>query len=143
MPNSLTRRCLTLAVWAMWLAIPARHAIAADATIYTLEVSDVSAKVGEATTMVARLKLREGYRILHAYNNRVGQLSSFDNAVEFDRKAFPGADQDGVLVFNISLRPTKPGKHPINGVLRFGYMQGSEEMAMISVPVIASVVGEN
>jgi hypothetical protein len=139
----MMRRRVALGLAAALLALSIPLARADETKVYSLEVSDVSAKVGEPVVMVARLKLNEGYRILHAYNNRVGQLSAYDNAVEFARKAFPGADQDGVLVFAIDVKPTKPGKHPINGVLRFGYMHGTDDMAMISVPVIANVIGEN
>jgi hypothetical protein len=108
---------------------------------YTLEVHDVVAKVGEPAVLSARLTVREGLRILHAYNNRLVQLSSFDDGVAFDGKMVPGTDEDGTLVFSVGVRPTKPGKHAINGVVRFGYIEGTDDMAMISVPVIANVTG--
>lgn len=126
------------------LAIGAGMRAAADEPpVYTLEVSDVAAKVGENTVLLARLKLHEGYRILHAYNNRGGQFSSLDDSVAFERRSVPGTDEDGTLVFAISVRPTSPGSHPINGVLRFGYLHGDDTMAMISVPLMANVVGTN
>jgi hypothetical protein len=39
------------------------------------------------------------------------------------------------------LRVTKPGKHPINGLFRVGYIHGTDEIAMVSLRLIASVTG--
>lgn len=111
--------------------------------IYTLEVSDVTAKVGEPAVMTARLKLHDGYQVLHAYSHHVSQLSSYDDGVAFDHKWVTAADQDGTLVFAIDVRSTKPGSHPINGVLRFGYIESGDQMSMISVPLMAKVIGTN
>ncbi len=44
-------------------------------------------------------------------------------------------------MFRVGVRSTKPGKHAITGVVRFGYIEGTDDMAMISVPVIANVIG--
>ena len=52
----------------------------------------------------------------------------------------PTLDEDA-LVFEVPLRATKPGKHPINGVFRVGYIHGTDEMSMVSVPLIANVTG--
>ena len=38
-------------------------------------------------------------------------------------------------------KATKPGKHPINGLIRVGYIHGTDEMAMVSMPLVASVTG--
>ncbi len=84
---------------------------------------------------------REGYRILDGYNHRIIMLSSFDDDVKFARKVVPGTLQDGALVFAIGVTPTAPGSHAINGVIRVGYILGKEEMAMVSMPLIAHVVG--
>lgn len=109
---------------------------------YVTTVSDVTAKVGEHTVLRATLRPREGYRILKAYVNHVGQLSSSDGDVAFDHKVFNATPADGALVFEIGLTPTKAGKHPINGVFRVGYIQDSEgDMAMVSIPLIANVTG--
>lgn len=123
----------------MSTAVPV--ALADEIPGYTVEVSDVTAKVGEPTVMRATLRPKEGARIMHGYANRVGQLSSFDDGVAFDSKTFPGTDQNGAMVFNITLHPTKPGTHPINGVFRIGYLEGTDYMAMISVPLVAKVTG--
>jgi hypothetical protein len=110
---------------------------------YTVEVHDVTAKVGEHAVMLVALRPWQGYRILEGYNNRVGQLSSFDDGVAFERKTVRGTIRNGTLVFAIDVQPTKPGKHPINGVFRVGYIEGEDAMSMISVPLIASVVGSD
>jgi hypothetical protein len=117
------------------------RAVAEESVAYVVEVNDVTAKVGEPTVMRATLRVRDGYRILTGYNNRVIALSSFDDGVAFDSKMVPATVQEGALVFAVPLRVTKPGKHPINGIFRVGYIQGTEEMAMVSVRLIASVTG--
>lgn len=137
------RRAMTLAA-ALLGALAVSHGQPANAENdhpYSVEVSDVTAKVGDHAVMVATLRLRDGYRILEAYNNRVMQLSSFDDGVAFERKVVDAVIRDGTLVFAVSLRATKPGRHPINGVLRFGYIEGGDTMMMVSVPLIANVIG--
>lgn len=116
-------------------------AIADEPDAYALDVSDVAAKVGEPAVMRATLHIRDGYRILTAYNNRVIKLSSWDDGVAFDREVVQAELHDDALVFTIKLRATKPGKHPINGLFRVGYIQGTDIMAMVSVRLIANVTG--
>jgi hypothetical protein len=116
-------------------------AVAEEPAAYSLEVSDITAKVGEPAVMRATLRIRDGYRILNAYNNRVIELSSFDDGVAFERRMVPATVQEGALVFGIGLRATKSGKHPINGIFRVGYIYGTDEMAMVSVRLIANVIG--
>ena len=91
--------------------------------------------------MQATLRIRDGYRILKGYNNRVIKLSSSDDGVAFDHEMVPATADEGELVFAIGLRATKPGKHPINGVFRVGYIHGTDEMSMVSLRLIASVTG--
>jgi hypothetical protein len=138
----LSRRRAFARIAALATAIAACAPAAAEETVaYAVEVSDVAAKVGEPAVIQATLRPRDGYRILNAYNNRVIELSSFDDGVAFDRKIVRATVQDGVLVFAIGLRATKPGKHPINGYFRVGYLRGTEEMAMVSLRLIANVTG--
>jgi hypothetical protein len=117
------------------------RALAEEPSAYVVEVSDVTAKVGEPAVMLVTLRIRDGYRILKAYNNRVIALSSFDDGVVFERKMVPAALEEGALVFEVGLRATKPGKHPINGLFRVGYIHEPDELAMVSVPLIANVTG--
>jgi len=117
------------------------RAMAEESEAYVIEISDVSAKVGEPAVMVATLKVRDGYRILKSYNNRVISLSSFDDGVTFDRKMVPATVQEEALVFAVGLRATKPGKHPINGIFRVGYIHGTDEFARVTVRLIANVTG--
>jgi len=117
------------------------RAVAEEPAAYVVEVSDVTAKVGEPAMMRATLRIRDGYRILKAYNNRVIALSSLDDGVAFDRKVVRATVQDDALVFAVGLRATKPGKHPINGIFRVGYIQGDSEFAMVSIRLIATVTG--
>lgn len=108
---------------------------------YDVQVSDVTAKVGEPAIMRATLKVRDGYRILKHYNNRVIELSSLDDGVAFERGMVPATLDENALVFEVPLRATKAGKHPINGVFRVGFIQGTDDMYMVSLRLIASVTG--
>jgi hypothetical protein len=114
---------------------------AGESEAYVVEVNDVTAKVGEPAVMRATLKARDGYRILKHYNNRVIQLSSFDDGVAFEQRMVPATLDEETLVFEVPLRATKAGKHPINGVIRVGYIHGTDEMAMVSLRLIANVTG--
>jgi hypothetical protein len=117
------------------------RAVAEEPTAYIVEVSDVTAKVGDHAVMHATLRVRDGYRILEPYNNRVIQLSSYDDGVVFERKMVPAQLQEGALVFEVGLQATKPGRHPINGIFRVGYIHDPDELSMVSVPLIANVTG--
>ena len=108
---------------------------------YDVQVSDVTVKVGDPAIMRATLKIRDGYRILKHYNNRVIELSSFDDGVAFERKMVPATLEEDSLVFEVPLRATKVGKHPINGVFRVGFIQGTDDMYMVSLRLIANVTG--
>jgi hypothetical protein len=143
--NSILAR---LRVFALIAAIPTTLAagacwrvVAEEPAAYFVEVNNITAKVGEPAVMRATLRIRDGYRVLNAYNNRVIELSSFDDGVAFERRMVPATVQEGALVFAIGLRATKPGTHPINGIFRVGYIHGKDEMAMVSVRLIANVIG--
>jgi hypothetical protein len=112
-----------------------------ESPAYAIEVSDVTAKVGERAVMQAKLHIRDGFRILQSYNNRVIKLSAEDDGVAFEQEMVRAKIEEDTLVFAVPLRATKPGKHPINGVFRVGYIHDSDEMAMVSLRLIASVTG--
>ncbi len=112
-----------------------------ESPAYAIEVSDVTAKVGERAVLQAKLRIRDGYRILQSYNNRVIKLSAEDDGVAFEQEMVRASIEEGVLIFAVPLRATKPGKHPVNGVFRVGYIHDSDEMAMVSLRLIASVTG--
>ena len=115
------------------------QARADESPSYVEEVNDVSAKVGEPAVLHATLHIRDGYRVLQGYNNRVIELSSFDDGVVFERPVVRGTVQEGGLDFAIGLRATKPGRHPINGYFRVGYIHAPDEFAMVSLRLIANV----
>ncbi len=117
------------------------QARAEETSAYLVEVSDVTVKVGEPAVMRATLKARDGYRILKHYNNRVIELSSFDDGVVFEQRMVPATLDEDSLVFEVPLHATKAGKHPINGLFRVGYIHGTDELSMVSVPLIANVTG--
>ena len=123
-------------------ASPASEQAHADESpAYVIDVPDVSAKVGEPAVLHATLRIREGYRVLESYNNRAIELSSFDDGVAFERRVVRGTIQEGGLDFAIGVRATKPGRHPINGYFRVGYIHGTDELAMVSLRLIANVNG--
>jgi hypothetical protein len=111
-----------------------------ESPAYAIEVSDVTAKVGERAVMQAKLHIRDGYRILQSYNNRVIKLSAEDDGVAFGQEMVRAKIEE-VLVFAVPLRATKPGKHLVNGVFRVGYIHDTDQMAMVSLRLIASVTG--
>ncbi len=106
-----------------------------------VDLENVSGKVGEKTALVAKLTLRDGYKVLDSYRNRVIELSSSDDGVSFERKVVIGEIKDGNLEFVVGLTPTKPGPHPINGLFRVGYHDDAGRMDMVSLPLIATVTG--
>lgn len=108
---------------------------------YTLEVQDASGPVGTQIALHVTLRPRPGYRILEAYNNRIIMLSSYNGGVTFAHKMVRGTVQDGALVFDVGVTPTAPGTHPINGVVRVGYIHGPEDLSMVSMKLIAKVTG--
>jgi hypothetical protein len=112
-----------------------------ESPAYVIEVTDVSAKVGERAVMQAKLRVRDGYRILQSYNNRVIKLSAEDDGVAFEQEIVRARIEEDALVFAVPLRATKPGKHPINGLFRVGYIHDGDEMAMVSLRLVASVTG--
>jgi hypothetical protein len=117
------------------------RANAEEPSPYIVEVSDVAAKVGDPAVLRATLRVRDDYRILKGYNNRLIKLSSFDDGVIFERGMVPAALDEGALVFTVAIRVIKPGKHPINGVFRVGFIHGTDEIAMVSVRLISNVTG--
>jgi hypothetical protein len=106
---------------------------------YQLEVSNVTAKVGEHTLLAAKMRMQSGLRFLESYDNRIIKLSALEDSVKFDRPVVPGRIEDDSLIFTIGLTPTRVGQHPINGIFRIGYLRDSEMMRMVSIPLIATV----
>ncbi|HEY4041770.1 MAG TPA: hypothetical protein VGM32_07980 [Rhodopila sp.] len=137
----LCRPVLAVAVVGALTATMGPRAAGEEPGAYTVEVSDVTAKVGETTVLLATLRPREGYKILHHYNNRVGQLSSWDEGVAFEHKVFQALDENDALIFEIRVTPVTSGTHPINGVFRVGYVEPGTGLSMVSVPLMAKITG--
>jgi hypothetical protein len=123
------------------LAACGAQAVADQPSAFDVQVSDVTAKVGEPAVMRATLKIRDGFRILKHYNNRVIELSSLDDGVAFESRMVPATLEEDSLVFEVPLHATKAGTHPINGILRVGFIQGTDDMYMVSLHLIAKVTG--
>jgi hypothetical protein len=140
-PTRLRTFVLTALIAIGLICAPDRPGIAEEPAAYAIEVNDVTAKVGEHAVMHVTLRVRDGYRILESYRNRVIKLSVEDDGVAFDQEVVPATAEEGALLFAVGFRATKPGKHPINGLFRVGYIRGAGEMAMVSLPLIATVTG--
>jgi hypothetical protein len=106
---------------------------------YKLELSNVTAKVGEHAVLTAKMRMQNGLRLLPSYNSRIIKLSALDESVKFDREVVRGRVEDDSLVFNIGLTPTRVGQHPINGLFRVGYARDTYTMRMVSIPLITTV----
>jgi hypothetical protein len=133
---------LALALALPWSGSQAGAAETRDAV--TISVEDVSAKLGEKATLVARITPREGFRIADAYRNRITTLSAADDGVQIDGTIVRGTMQGASLVFKIPVTATKPGPHAINGVIRFAFVSslgGDDRLDIKWEPLIATVTG--
>ena len=137
------RFLLALALLSGWLVGRGAAAELPSTFPYIVDVSDVTAHVGEHAVMHITLRLQPGYRLLEDYTNRVSRFSSLDGNVAFDHPVVRGTAENQTLVFAVGVTPTAPGRHPINGVFRVGYIQDPDGMSMVSVPLIANVIGQN
>jgi hypothetical protein len=136
---STLRRSACVGLFASALLVQATLAAEGDYPL-DLRVENASAKVGEPTTVIATIIVEDGYKAMSSYRNRIIELSSFDEGVDFDKPVVVGTLENGELVFNVGVTPTKPGEHPINGVFRVGYHNG-EQAKMVSIPLMATVTG--
>ena len=106
---------------------------AEESPAYAIEVTDVSSKVGEPAVHARHV----------AHSRRLprspGLQQSRDRALGVGRwrRVRPGGGaatfEEGGLDFAVGLRATKPGRHPINGLFRVGYIHGTDEFAMVSL----------
>jgi hypothetical protein len=109
---------------------------------FALEVENATAKVGEPTAVRATIVPPEGMKLTSVYRHRVIDLSVFeDRGVKFDDEVVIGTvEDDGRLVFEIGVTPTEPGAHPINGVMRVSFINGSKSESK-TIPLMATVTG--
>jgi len=103
---------------------------------------DASAKIGQPASIGIKITPKPGYQITRSYRNRVIELSGVEpGLVEFDPGPVRGAvAADNTLVFDVNVTPIKPGKHPINGIIRFSF-HDDRTMDMKSVPLMTTVTG--
>ena len=105
-------------------------------------LGDATAKVGEPAQIGIKITPKAGYKITRAYRNRVIELSAAEQGlVEFDPGPVRGSvEPDNTLVFVVNVTPKKPGKHPINGIIRFSFIH-NYTMDTKSVPLMTTVIG--
>ncbi len=144
----MANRSLALAtlVGALAVAGAAVAGPAEDAAPVEVSVSEARGKVGQPTFLTARLTIAEGYEFIEPLprGNRVIELSSSDQSVEFARRVFRGKLEDNAITFRLEVTPTRPGAHPINGVFRVSYVvhtDSEHHLRHVSLPLISTVVG--
>ena len=105
-------------------------------------IGDPTAKVGEQAQIDIKISPKEGYKITRAYRNRVIELSAAEQGlVEFEPGPVRGSiEPDNTLVFAVNVTPKKPGKHPINGIIRFSFIH-DYTMDTKSIPLMTTVTG--
>ena len=81
-----------------------------EAPAYAIEVIDVTAKVALSETAI-----RDGYRILQSYNNRVIKLSAEDDGVAFEQEMVRAKIEEDALVFAVPLRAPSRASMPSTG----------------------------
>jgi hypothetical protein len=124
------------------LGITTAAALADDRVPYALEVENAIAKIGEAAAVRARVTPPAGMKLATVYRHRLMDLSAYENrGVAFaDEVVFGTMQDDGSVVFEVEVTPTEPGPHPINGLMRVSFINGSGSESK-SIPLIATVTG--
>ena len=139
----MLRPSLTALGLAALVGIASSGPSVADSRVpFTLEVENATAKVGEPTAVRATITPPEGMKLTSVYRHRIVNLSAFENhGVRFDDEVVIGTmEKDGKLVFEVGVTPTEPGAHPINGVMRVSFVNGSTSESK-SIPLMATVTG--
>jgi hypothetical protein len=117
-------------------------ALADSRVPYTLEIENATAKVGAPAVVRAIVIPPDGMKLTSVYRHRIIDLTVLDeHGVKFDDEVVIGKlEDDGRLVFEVGVTPTKPGPHAINGVMRVSFINGSKSESK-SIPLIARVTG--
>lgn len=110
---------------------------------YTVEVHELALPVGTHGLLRVTLRPGPGHRVLKHYRHTLRRLSALDDAVRFDSDTVSGEASDEAVVFEVGVTPLAPGPHPINGVMRVGYIAGEDDLSMVSLPLITRIIGLN
>ncbi len=132
------------AILALGLLSPVFSISRADESANAVELvlSSTTVKVGEETALIAKLTPRDGVTIASNYRNKVSELSALRDGVSFPSHVVRGVVKDRSLLFTIPIVARSAGEHPINGVIRFGYVHeyGTKSALEVrSLPLIATV----
>ena len=109
-----------------------------------------SASIGKSVTIKGQIFSREDLTIdgevegtveCQEHRLTVGPNGKVKASVKAREVVVLGTIQEDGLDFAIGVRATKPGRHPINGYFRVGYIHGTDEFAMVSLRLIANVNG--
>ena len=131
-----------LGLAALVVIAPGHPSLADSRVPYTVEIENATAKVGEPTVVRAIVIPPDGIKLTSVYRHRLIDLTVFeDHGVKFDDEVVIGkVEPDGHLVFEVSVTPTEPGPHAINGVMRVSFINGNKSESK-SIPLIARVTG--
>jgi hypothetical protein len=138
----MLRSSVAAAAMTVALGLASTAPASADSRVpFTLEVENASAKVGQPAAVRATITPPEGMKLTSVYRHRLIDLSAYeDRGVEFDDEVVIGKVEDGKLVFEVGVTPTEPGEHPINGLMRVGFINDNKSESK-SIPLIATVTG--
>lgn len=111
-----------------------------------VEVGEAEGPVGKPVEVLAKLTIGDGFRFIEPppRGNRVIELSSADQGVEFARRVFRGRLDGDSITFRLEVTPTKPGPHPINGVFRVSYVTETADsfhLRHVWLPLETTVTG--
>jgi hypothetical protein len=123
------------------LLIPRHGQAALSDGAYAIEVHDLALPVGTHGLLEVTLRPEPGHRVLKHYRHMLRRLSALDDAVRFDQDEVAGEASDEAVVFRIGVTPLTLGPHPINGVMRVGYIAGDDDLSMVSLPLMARIIG--
>jgi hypothetical protein len=141
--TTMSRQAFAAIGLAILLGSAAWAPASADSRVpYMLEVENATAKVGEPAAVRATVVPPEGMKLASVYRHRLIDLSAYENrGVEFGDEVVIGSVQDdGSLVFEVSVTPIEPGPHAINGIMRVSFINGNKSESK-TIPLMATVTG--
>jgi hypothetical protein len=129
--------CLVAVAALGWGPPPPAPAEGEDA--FAMNVESPTAKVGQATQIVATISTGDGYRITESYRHRIVNIISVDDGVHITSKVVRGSVESGRVVFRVEVVPKTAGSHIVAGVLRFSINNG-RQLDIKAAPFEATVM---
>jgi hypothetical protein len=105
----------------------------------TVEVQNVSVRIGERALIVATITILNGYKVTDSYGHRLSGLSA-DDGIELEQRLVRGAVRHDQIVFLVPVRATRAGTDTVSGMFRFSYHDG-RELDILAARFEATVTG--